>query len=306
MRIIEGLRADSLPESVVAQGMFDGVHRGHQALLDACRCYADALALPAVTLTYEPHPSRVVRPDAPTPLLTPLPEKLERLEALGADATVIAEFTPAFSQLTPEEFVADMVSAVHPRVIVVGYRATFGRDRAGTTDALQQLGESYGFAVEVVPPVEIAGGPVSSTRLRQTLERGEIELATELLGYHYRMTGIVTHGDARGRELGYPTANLEVTPEKLIPGDGVYAVGVQIQGARYRAVMNIGARPTFNRPHSLEVHLIDYTGDLYGKSITVFFSTRLRDSRTFASAGELQQQIGHDIVRARMMALHQA
>jgi len=303
MKVIYGLHADIAPASAVTLGMFDGVHRGHQALLAACRRHADALGVPAAALTYEPHPARVLRPDASVRLLTPLPEKIERLGHFGMDLVVIAEFTQAFSQLTPEQFLRDALNAAfHPRVVVAGYRTTFGHSRAGTAAVLRELGERIGFAVEIVEPVEVAGAPVSSTRIRDCLDRGDVQTAAELLGYHYRMTGTVTVGDGRGRALGVPTANLEVHPEKLAPSDGIYAVDAcQPGGGHRRGVMHIGERPVFGRPRALEVHLLDFAGDLYLQPLTVMFLARLRDIRHFPDAASLVAQMREDIARARAL-----
>ncbi|HOF88685.1 MAG TPA: FAD synthetase family protein, partial [Armatimonadota bacterium] len=185
MAVIQGLRAQILPASVVTIGMFDGVHRGHQALLHACRRRADALHLPAVALTYDPHPARVLHPDVPVRLLTPRAEKLRRLQASAIDAVVVAHFTHAFSLLSADEYLTLVVDALHPRAIVVGYRTTFGRGRAGTADVLRAFGARAGIAVEIVPPVEIRGMPVSSSLIRRTLDEGEVEAAAELLGYRY-------------------------------------------------------------------------------------------------------------------------
>lgn len=304
MKVIQGIRPDILPASVVTLGMFDGVHRGHQALLLACRAQADALGVPAVALTYEPHPSSVLRPDQPVSLLTPLSEKLERLAEYAMDYVVVADFTPTFSQLSPEAFLRDvLMSALHPRTVVVGYRTTFGHGRAGTAEILRTLGEELGFAVEIVPPVEIAGNPVSSTHIRQSLRAGDVALAALLLGYRYRLSGVVMHGDGRGHQIGMPTANMEVPPNKLVPGDGVYAVDAAAPGVTHRAVMNIGNRPTFDRPYSLEVHLLDFHADLYAHPLTVTFLTRLRDIRPFPDGDALIAQIHEDIAQARAVGI---
>jgi riboflavin kinase/FMN adenylyltransferase len=305
MRVIDGLQTDVLPASAVTLGMFDGVHRGHQALLSACRAHAARLGVPSVALTYEPHPSRVLRPDQPVRLLTPLPEKLERMAHHGIDYVLIAEFTLEFSRLSPEQYLRSLVAALHPRVVVAGYRTTFGHHRAGSADVLRELGARLGFGVEIVEPILVEDGPVSSTRIRESLAAGEVELAAELLGYHYRLNGVVRHGDGRGQQLGIPTANLEVTAEKLIPADGVYAVQVTAPDVICRGVMNIGQRPTFDRPASLEVHLLDFQGDLYGTPITVTFLKRLRATRPFPTPEALLAQIHEDIAEARGLAMVQ-
>jgi riboflavin kinase/FMN adenylyltransferase len=302
MQVLRGIDPDRLPASVVTLGMFDGVHRGHQALLSACRAHADRLGLPAVALTYDPHPSRVLRPDAALRLLTPLSEKLELLARAGMDYVAIAEFTHTFSELSAEAFLHNLlIAGLHPRVIVAGYRTTFGHGRAGTAEVLRAFGTAHGVEVDIVEPIEVAGGPVSSTRIRQSLDAGQVALAAELLGYRYRITGVVARGDGRGHTLGVPTANLVPPPEKLIPQDGVYVVEASGPGVTRRAVMNIGARPTFGRPASLEAHLLDYHADLYGQPLTVTFLTRLRDIVAFTSVDALLAQIGDDITEARQV-----
>ncbi|MHB0937526.1 MAG: bifunctional riboflavin kinase/FAD synthetase [Armatimonadota bacterium] len=298
-----GLHSDIVPASVVTLGMFDGVHRGHQALLAACRRHADRLGLPAVALTYEPHPARVLRPDAGVRLLTPLPEKIERLGQYGMDLVAVGEFTHAFSQLTPEQFLRDALDAsFHPRVVVAGYRTTFGHARAGTATVLREFGGELGFEVDIVEPIEVAGAPVSSTRVRDCLDNGDVRTAAELLGYRYRMTGTVMVGDGRGRQLGVPTANLDVHPDKLVPGDGIYAVEACLPGAGHRrGVMHIGARPVFSRPRALEVHLLDFNGDIYLQPLTVVFLARLREIRNFPDANALIAQMREDIAQARAL-----
>ena len=299
MTITYGLQPNLLDASVVTLGMFDGVHRGHQALLGACRAHADRLGLPAVALTYEPHPTRVLRPGVPLRLLTLLPEKLARLERADITRVVIAEFTAAFSQLSPEAYLRLLCDALHPRVVVVGYRTTFGHARAGTADVLRALGTALGFAVEIVEPVLVAGAPVSSSRIRACLDAGDVALAAELLGYRYTLTGTVEMGDGRGRTLGIPTANLDVSPDKLVPMDGIYAVDVCAPGGTRRGVMAIGPRPVFNRPRALEVHLLDFAGDLYHQPLTVTFLAHLRAVRSFPDPAALVAQIHADIAQAR-------
>jgi riboflavin kinase/FMN adenylyltransferase len=303
MRVIQGIRSNLLPASVVTLGMFDGVHRGHQALLQACREHADRLGVPAVALTYEPHPSVVLRPDNPVKLLTPLPEKLERLAAYRMDYVIIAEFTRDFSQLAPMRFLRDVLqSALHPAMVVAGYRTTFGHDRAGSAAILQGGGHELGFGVEIVSPVQLQGGPVSSSRIRAELAQGAVADVIPLLGYPYRLTGVVSRGDGRGHLLGIPTANLECAPEKLIPADGVYAVVASAPGVVRPAVMSIGARSTFGRPFALEIHLLDYHADLYGQPLVVTMHRRLRDMLTCRSSAELLACIHDDIARTRGMA----
>lgn len=300
MQVIRGIRPNLLSASVVTLGMFDGVHRGHQALLHACWSHADKCGLPAVALTYEPHPSVILRPERAVRLLTPLPEKLALLAKARMDDVVIPEFSREFSQLSAEAFLRDiLMAALHPQIIVAGYRTTFGHARAGTAAVLQAYGREHGIPIDIIPPFEVAGGPVSSTRIRQCLGEGNVEVAAELLGYRYQLHGRVVRGDGRGHQIGVPTANLEVPDEKLIPADGVYAVEAEAPGVTRRAVMNIGSRPTFARPYSLEAHLLDFHADLYDQPLTVTFLTRLRGVIPFHSVEDLLAQIQRDIAAAR-------
>lgn len=302
MEVVHGIRADFLPGAAVTMGMFDGVHRGHQALLRACRLHADRLGLPAVALTYEPHPFQVLHPEAEAHLLTLLPEKVELLERFGMDYVLVAEFTLDFSRLTPEAFVQSVVvDTVHPRVVVVGYRSSFGHDRAGSSSLLVELGARLVFAVEVVEPVLVQGEPASSSRIRQCLLEGDLALATAMLGSPYRLKGRVVAGDGRGRQVGFPTANLDVPPGKLAPADGVYAVNVTVGGRAYRGAMSIGPRPTFRRARTLEVHLLDFAGELTAQTVTVEFLARLRGIVGFTNSDELTAQVREDIARVRAL-----
>jgi riboflavin kinase / FMN adenylyltransferase len=302
MIVIDGARPDILTASVVTVGMFDGVHRGHQALLQNCWQHAKQRNLPGVAVTYHPHPSQVLRPEAPVRLLTPLAEKIKRLAGYNLDYVLIIEFTRDFSLLTPIEFLRDiLVRSCHPTMVVVGYRTTFGHGRAGTATVLCENSRVLGFECNIVEPVEAAGNPVSSTRIRQCLDAGDVGQATELLGYPYQLEGLVIHGDGRGQTIGVPTANLAIPAEKLVPANGVYAVMATVDGKAYRAVMNIGDRPTFERPYALEIHLLDFAGDLYNRKLIVNLHARLRDTRAFSSPEILAEQIRDDIARTRVM-----
>ena len=233
-------------------------------------------------------------------LLTPLPEKLAHLAAQRMDYVVIPEFTREFSLLSAETFLRDvLVASLHPEVVIAGYRTTFGHARVGTAELLRTQGALLGFQVEIIEPILVNGEPVSSTRIRHRLEEGDVETAALLLGYPYQMTGTVTHGDGRGHLLGIPTANLEIPENKLIPADGVYAVEVTAPGVTRRGVMSIGNRPTVDRPHSLEVHLLDFHADLYGQPLTTTFLTRLRGIVSFATIDDLIAQIHRNIALAR-------
>lgn len=300
MQVIRDVKPDLFSASIMTLGMFDGMHRGHQALIRACTSLAKLRNLPSVVFTYEPHPSFIIDPKHIVHLLTLFPEKLERLAISGIDAVVVPVFTHAFSHLPAEQFIRDiLIPTLHPSAIIVGYRSTFGYQRSGNTEMLQRIGQQMGITIQIVPPIEVAGTAVSSTRIRESLAQGNVALAEELLGYRYQITGYVTHGDERGRTLGVPTANLAVPEEKVIPGDGVYAVNALVGDRRIRGVMNIGQRPTFERSYSIEVHLLDFSENLYGQNVTVVLLQRLREVRSFASSEELIAQIQQDISAAR-------
>ena len=302
MKVIRGISPDLYPASVVTMGMFDGVHRGHQVLINACRESAKKQNLPAIVLTYEPHPSKLLHPEQQALLLTTLSEKLALLEQAGIDVVVIPDFTREFSELNAEAFLREvLVASLHPQTLVVGYRTTFGHDRGGNAELLRSKAQQLGFTAEIVEPIIIADGAVSSSRIRSSLLAGELELANTLLGYKYKLSGKVTHGDGRGHSLGISTANIVPPIDKLVPAEGVYAVNVSLVDSNYRGVMNIGERPTFGRPFSLEVHLLDYQGDLYDHELTVTFAKYLRPVSYFTSSAELKDQIDIDIAQTRAL-----
>lgn len=301
------LTLDQAPEpAVIAIGMFDGVHQGHRRVIDAARRLAGERGLPVNVFTFVEHPRTVLRPDAPVPLLTPWPEKLERLQGLGLDGCVAAHFTPDLAALSPQEFVERiLVQQLGVRGVVTGFNFHFGRGQAGNTTVLAQLGQGHGFPVEVVSAIEAAGGVVSSSRLRELIATGKIEDANVLLGYEYRLTGTVVHGDKRGRTIGFPTANMEVAREKLLPAYGVYACWVHVGAQRLPGIVNIGQRPTFDPPKlMIEAHLFDWAGDLYGQEIAVSLVKRIRAEQAFPGIDALVAQITADcqVARASLQA----
>jgi riboflavin kinase/FMN adenylyltransferase len=298
------------PEPAVTVGNFDGVHRGHQSLVAEAVREARARDGTAVALTFDPHPSRVLSPDrAPATLMT-LDQKAEVLAELGIDCLAVLPFTFALSRESPADF-ARMVlrDAVGARVVVVGENFRFGRGRAGDLALLETLGGSLGFAVRGTRPVIHEGAPISSTRIREALARGAVVAAREMLGRWFFVDGSVVRGEGRGRTVGLPTANLEIVNETL-PARGVYTcwcrvpAGPQTQAAVHPAVLNIGHRPTFGGGAlSVEAHLLDFDGDLYGRTLRVFFFERLREERSFSGADALVRQVQDDIARARRMLL---
>ena len=297
-------------QPVVALGNFDGVHRGHAKILDEVRRRAEARrALPAV-LTFDPHPSRVLRPDRVAPLLMTTAQKLEAFEAAGMAGTAIVRFTSELSQWDPERFVRTvLVEWLQVGEVCVGSNFLFGRNRSGNFSSLRDLGAHYGFEADKVEPVRYKDFVVSSTRLRRLVADGRVDEAGALLGHHHIIDGTVEPGDGRGRGHGIPTANLR-TANELLPADGVYATTAMIDGMLHPSVTNIGVRPTFgpDGPRTIETHLLDDGAggdgapvDLYGQPLRLAFVQRIRDERTFEDAAALRRQIDDDCAQARTL-----
>lgn len=289
----------------VAVGNFDGVHRGHQALVAAALSRARLADCAAVALTFDPHPAQVLAPDrALRRLMTPS-QKEEALAALGVDVLAVLPFTGRLAALRPEEFVGKVLrGALCAESVVVGEGFRFGAGRAGDVASLRLLGGQMGFAVVEVPAVLEGPLPVSSTRIREALLGGDVEAAATLLGRPYFVDGLVVRGEERGRTLGFPTANL--APEnEILPRAGVYAARVQepggAGGGSRDAVVNLGVRPTFGGGGgaTVEAHLLDFAGELYGRSLRVSFVVRLRDEQRFPGPEALRAQIAADVARAR-------
>ena len=290
------------PAPVVTVGNFDGVHRGHQALVRAAVEGAIASSGVSVVLTFDPHPSRVLSPDrAPEALMT-VDQKEELFEGLGVDRMALLPFTTELSALTPPEFAAAVLrQALGARCVVVGTNFRFGRGRSGDVPLLRGLGATLGFDVVAVEPVFHEGAPISSTRIREALARGAVEAARDLLGRPFFVDGEVVRGDGRGRTIGIPTANLSLRNEAL-PRPGVYAAAARTLpgGGPRAAVVNLGRRPTFGGGETtLEAHLLDFEGDLYGAVMRVEFRERLRDEKRFDGPQSLVKQIREDIDAAR-------
>ncbi len=287
--------------SCVTIGNFDGVHLGHRTLLEKTVAQAKPLGLTSVAITFEPHPLRLFTGTSTPPLITLLEQKLELLEGMHLDLTLCLEFNHELAALSPEAFVSKyLVKTLNIHKLNIGYDYAFGKGRAGNHEVLNRLGQKYGFEVERLDPVIKNGGIVSSTRIRDLVEAGQVWEASPLLGRFYRIAGTVVHGMKRGGPmLGFPTANIHLTDE-LFPKTGVYAVWAEVQGKTLPAVANIGFNPTFgNKVLSVEVHIMDFTGDLYETNILVHFVQRLRSEKKFSRLDELKAQIGHDKELAR-------
>lgn len=288
--------------TVLTVGSFDGVHLGHQAVVAEVARRAAAGRRPSVLVTFEPHPLAVVNPQAAPPLLTTGAERREILAQLPLDYVLFLRFDRRLAALSPEDFVRDVLLAhCGMRDLVFGYDHGFGRGRSGDVETLRRLGSALGFGVDVVPPVDSGGEPISSGRIRRAVAGGDLRTAARLLGRPYQVSGRVTQGERRGRLLGVPTINLgEVPAEKLLPPDGVYAVWVEWRGGRAGGMMNQGAKPTFDDGRrSIETHLFGFEGDLYGEWVRIEWVERLRDVKRFASAQHLQDQLERDRARAQ-------
>lgn len=293
------------PYPVATIGNFDGHHRGHRALLQTVVETARKAQGTALVLTFDPHPVKVLAPHVDLRFLTSPEEKLARFEAAGIDEVVFLEFTPALAAMTPEQFAE---TVLHRRLniaeIFVGEHFAFGQGRAGRIADLVRFGTTYGFNVHPVPPVTFNGGVVSSTRIRQLIQGGQMVEAAALLGRAYSISGTVVPGRQQGQSLGWPTANLHIPAQRVMPPDGVYAARAGFESTTYDAIAYIGTRPTFGAGERLiEVYLLDQQRDLYGREVMVAFIERLRGDRTFASAEELSVQIGRDVDRARSSLL---
>jgi riboflavin kinase/FMN adenylyltransferase len=290
-------------EGAVTVGNFDGVHRGHAALLAELRRQARAVNGPAVALTFDPHPLELLRPGQSPPQLTTPEDRARLLHELGADHVLVLRVTREMLALRAAEFFAQVIQErLHTRALVEGTNFGFGRGREGNVQTLAQLCKPAGIHLTVVPPVILDGVEVSSSQVRSALSAGAVRDAASLLGRPYRLPGRVGAGESRGRKLGFPTANLEQA-RTLIPGDGVYAVRVPHQGQFWAAAANIGPNPTFGEnARKIEVHLIGFQGDLYGQPLAVDFMERLRDTRPFRGVAELIEQLQRDIEQARQAA----
>ena len=291
---------DRLRRAVVAIGNFDGVHRGHRAVINAAIARARAVRRPAAALTFEPHPRSFFQPDAPSFRLSSDAAKLRLLAATGLDGAVELTFDAALAGLTAEQFVSEiLVDRLAITGAAIGFNFYFGKERRGSPDFLEAQGASLGFSVDVVPPFQLGERRVSSGAVRDALAAGHVAEATELLGYPYFVTAQVVHGDKRGRELGYPTANLRLPPDVGLK-HGVYAVRVGVGGARYGGVANFGRRPMFDTGAVLlEVFLFDFSGDLYGAALDVAFIAWIRPEMDFASVEELIRRMDDDSRHAR-------
>ncbi|MBN1319771.1 MAG: bifunctional riboflavin kinase/FAD synthetase [Thermoleophilia bacterium] len=298
-------QVDTAPATgrTVAIGVFDGVHRGHQRILGQAVKQAAATGAVSTAVTFYPHPEAVLRPRSAPRMLTSLERKAALLEALGLDEVVVVRFDEGFARLSPESFCRAVLSAhLGARVVFVGENFRFGRHGAGTAADLAEYGSTHGFEVRAVPLVEEDGETISSTRIRELLQTGQVKEATRLLGRPHRVEGTVASGAGRGRGLDAPTANLPADRDMALPRSGVYATLSTVDGSEsHISITSVGTNPTFESGRKIRVEtlLMDYTGDLYGRHLAVDFVDRIRGQHTFPDAGSLAKQIKQDVEAAR-------
>ncbi|MBW2039892.1 MAG: bifunctional riboflavin kinase/FAD synthetase [Deltaproteobacteria bacterium] len=302
MRIIDDLNftREEFSTPALTIGSYDGLHLGHQEIIKRVIEKARGWGGEAMVLTFEPHPVKVLYPQLNIPLITPYKKKVMLLERFGIDVTINLPFTKDIYEMSAQEFVQEIIhKRIGPHWVVVGFNFAFGRNREGTAEKLKELGKKLGFEVEIIPPYTLGHEVVSSTRIRELTVQGEIKDANRMLGRNFIILGKVIHGHSRGKGLGYPTANLEITQD-LYPKEGIYATYVTLGKETYKGVVNIGANPTFgDEEFSVEVFLFDYQGELYGRELKVTLVDRLRDEKAFPSPEELVRQIEKDIKRAK-------
>ncbi len=303
MQHYHSIKNISMPNSWATIGSFDGVHIGHQSIIRKLVTGANSAGIPSVVVTFHPHPSVVLGKINQVSYLTTPDERAALLEALGVDIVVTLPFTRQLAKLSAAEFMQLLSSHLGIRHLCVGYDFALGRAREGTVARLEELGKQLGYDVKVFDPVFAENGtPVSSSQIRRLIGEARMDEAARLLGRYYRTAGIVVHGDSRGKQLGFPTANLDVWPERLMPPAGVYATWSWLDGVRFASVANLGVRPTFeNQPSSprLEVHILDLNKDLYDQTIQLDFVRHLRDEVRFPSIAALITQINADVQIAK-------
>ena len=306
MKVYKGLEEfEKLKNAIVTTGTFDGVHQGHRKIVNRLIGVAKKNKGESVLLTFFPHPRMVLQPDSDLKLINTIDEKIELLREVGIDHLIIHPFTKEFSRTTSLEFVRDLlVNKIGTTKLVIGYDHHFGRNREGSFEHLKEFGPIYGFEVEEISVQDVDNVNVSSTKVRKALEDGEVDVAANYLGYSFFLQGVVVHGQKIGRELGYPTANIEIqNPYKLIPANGIYAVKVNVGNKMYNGMLNIGTRPTIEHSDivSVEVHLFDFSEDIYGKELTVSFVQRIRSEKKFDNREALIAEMKKDKVRVEQV-----
>src|SRR6267378_5247698 len=301
MRLFHGTdNANIARPTVLTLGVFDGLHLGHQLIMKTVAERARAVGSVPTVITFDPHPRAVLHPESAPPLLQTLDQKVEGFGVLGIEQTIVIRFTPEFSMIRAEDFLRDVVKErLHAKEVYLGRGFAFGHNREGNIELLRRVSKDLGFIADEVPEVRLRNQRVSSSRIRQLLTDGNVNLARRLLGRPYGVEGLIERGAQRGATLGFPTANLH-PHNRVIPRNGVYVTGALIEGRWRRSVTNVGVRPTFtaDTEPSVETFVINWAGDLYGDVVRVRFLHRLRDERKFASIEELKAQIEKDVNRA--------
>ncbi|MDT4897507.1 MAG: riboflavin kinase / adenylyltransferase [Acidobacteriota bacterium] len=303
MRLFHGTdNAEIARPTVLTLGVFDGLHLGHQLIMRTVVERARALQAVPTVITFDPHPRAVLHPESAPPLLQTFDQKIEAFGVLGIEQAIVVRFTRSFAEIEAEDFLRDVVrDRLHAAEVYLGRGFAFGRNREGNIELLRRVSERLGFRAEEVPEVRLHGQRISSSRIRELLAEGRVNLARRMLGRPYGVEGRVVRGMERGRTLGFPTANLR-PQNRVIPRGGVYITATLIEGAWRRSITNIGTRPTFEGDGALEpsveTYVMNWTGDLYGDVVRVRFLDRLRDEQKFASIDELKKQIARDRDRA--------
>jgi len=302
MRLFHGTdNAEIQRPTVLTLGVFDGLHLGHQLIMRTVVERARAIGAVPTVITFDPHPRAVLHPESAPPLLQTLDQKVEGFGVLGIEQTIVIRFTPEFSMIRAEDFLRDVVKErLHAKEVYLGRGFAFGHNREGNIELLRRVSNDLGFIADEVPEVRFRNQRVSSSRIRQLLTHGNVNLARRLLGRPYGVEGLIERGAQRGATLGFPTANLH-PQNRVIPRNGVYVTGALIDGQWRRSVTNVGLRPTFggDTEPSVETFVMDWAGDLYGDVLRVRFLHRLRDERKFSSVNELTAQIQKDVRRAQ-------
>lgn len=300
MQIVYGMEnyKSSANDLFLALGNFDGVHKGHQSLINSAITRKNEMGGIAGAFIFDPHPAQILIPDRMPLLLVNAWRKADLLEKMGLDLLIYEKFTREIAALTPEQFVLDvLIDRLHIKEVFVGFNHSFGYKGLGTPQLLQMLGEEHGFKVHIMPPVKVDGEIVSSSLIRQALEQGKIDQAVSMLGYRPLLDGVVIEGEQRGgTKLGFPTANIGIDSIYNVPAKGVYAAKALVNKKCYNAVVNIGSKPTFHQeyPLSIEAHLMDFSGNIYGQAISLSFIKKLRNEQRFASMEDLVVQIKKD------------
>lgn len=300
MKIHRDLNNFYAQNPVLTVGTFDGVHLGHRKIIARLHDLAEAINGESVIFTFDPHPRKIVAPaETNLRLLTTLDEKIELFEQSGIDHLIIYPFTPEFAKLTYEQFVEQiLVGQIHTKSLVVGYDHKFGKGRQGDFEFLKNCADRLGFQIEKLDVLLMNESNVSSTKIREAIQIGDFDTANAFLGYPFALHGTVVEGQKLGRQIQFPTANIEASdPDKIIPGYGVYAVHAKVQNKTYLGMLNIGSRPTVsnNADHrSIEVHLLDFDSDIYGEHLELIFYRKLREEKKFESLDALKEQLGND------------